>query len=132
MKTHTKIALVASMLFIGTLAARAEQPPGCQTSGSFVTITVLPAQAAYAIGQQVRYVVTMENPTLNGAGLANCNISNVFMTLTLPNNTVVPVLTNQNLAAGGNAIVCPGDAACLSPSNSFNYIISASDIRSID
>jgi hypothetical protein len=114
------------------LGARAEQPPGCQTSGSFVTITVLPSQPAYAVGQQVRYVVTMENPTLNGAGLANCNISNVSMTLTLPNNVVVPVLTNQNLAAGANAIVCPGDPACLSPSNAFNYIISQADVRSID
>jgi hypothetical protein len=132
MKTRTKMALIASVLLMGTFGVRAEQPPGCQTSGSFITITVLPTQAAYDVGQQIRYVVTMENPTLSGAGLPNCNISNVSMTLTKPDGTVIPVLTNQNQAAGANAIVCPGDAACLSPSNSFNYVIRAQDIRALN
>jgi hypothetical protein len=109
-----------------------EQPPGCQGSGSIVTLTLLPAQAAYAVGQQVRFLVVLENPALQNNGLANCNISKASVSFTRPDGMVVQVVNNQTLAAGANAIVCPGDPGCASPSSSFDYVIREDDLHLIN
>jgi hypothetical protein len=111
----------------------AEEPPGCPNERFLrLLLPCFRSSRAYAVGQEIRFVVTLENPTFNGAGLANCNISNIWMILTKPDSSVIPIVTNQNLVAGGGAIVCPGDPACLSPSNSFNYTIRQEDLTNIN
>lgn len=114
--TYSALALglvLALFLLSGfaQVASAHEDPVDCNASGLQQFPSVGPAGNVYD-GDELTYAVIYANIDPDGAGaVAPCNITGADASITLPDGSVVNVLTDATLSIG-DSISCPGDAEC--------------------
>ena len=123
------LGMVMALGFAAIPAGAHQDPGGCNASAIQQTPSVSPFTPVYD-GNLLTYSVTYSNLDPDGAGaISPCNITAANATITLPDTTVVNVLTAVNIPVG-TTIICPGGAGCaLGP---YTYTVSHTDETSLN
>ena len=114
------MAVVGAMLLSSNDRAQAAGEPCADGVGASIQ-NVPKVAGQVTVGDTINYTVTFNN------ALGNCDITSFTASLTLPNGTVVPLLSNLAFPAN-STVACPGNAACQT-AGPYSYTILAADLR---